>query len=107
MAESQCKAVENNQRSFCIGSQPFLPTRIPYFFNCFRYAYCHALCTSDASFLRASVITLTSQLVLARHQASRKYFAGGKWWLACAYCSCSPCASPAPPATPVRWLGLA
>lgn len=26
MAESQCKAVEINQRSFCIGSQPFLLT---------------------------------------------------------------------------------
>ena len=52
-----------------------------YFFNCFRSAYCHALCTSDASFLRASVITLTSQLVLARHQASRNVLRGesGGW----------------------------
>lgn len=48
-----------------------------YFFNCFRSAYCHALCTSDVPFLRASVIAVTSQLVLARHQAGRKSFAGG------------------------------
>ena len=46
--------------------------------SCLLSAYCHALCTSDASFLRASVITLTSQLVLARHQAGQKCFAGGK-----------------------------
>ena len=77
MAESQCKAVEINQRSFLHRlTAIFADAQSHYFFNRFRYAYCHALCTSDASFLRASVITLTSQLVLARHQAGRNILRG-------------------------------
>ena len=37
---------------------------------------CHALCSSDVAFLRASVIPLTSQLVLARSLAAL-FFCGG------------------------------
>ena len=70
------QAVEINQRSFASAHSHFCRHAFHYFFNRFRYAYCHALCTSDVPFLRTSVITLTSQLVLARHQAGRNILRG-------------------------------
>ena len=108
MAVSQCKAVEELTEELCISSQPSLPTRIPYFFNCFRSAYCHALCASDVfhSFVPQSLQTHFTTCACTA-SGRPKYFAGGKWWPACAHCSCAPCSSPAPPATPVRWLGRA
>ena len=48
-----------------------------YFFNCFRSAYCHALCTSDASFLRTSVISSLHNLCLHGIRPA-EMFCGGK-----------------------------
>jgi hypothetical protein len=39
----------------CFCSPPSLPTHRPYFFQLLPFTYCHALCTSDASFLRSVV----------------------------------------------------
>lgn len=76
------KLMKNKQRCFALSHSHLCRHASRYFFNCFRYAYCHALCTSDValrSFSRASFthfIPLTSQLVLARSLAAF-IFCGG------------------------------
>jgi hypothetical protein len=62
----------------CINTQPSLPTHDSYFFQLLPFSYCHALCTSDVAFLRTSVITLTSQLVLCTAYVRPLFFAGGQ-----------------------------
>lgn len=42
------------------------------------YRGCHALCTSDAPFVRTSLIPLTSQLVLARLMSGLYFLRGAK-----------------------------
>jgi len=76
--EQKQTSVEKNKAVFAFAHHHFLPTHVPYFFKCFRFAYCHALCASDVlhSFVPHSLQTHFT--TYSRHGfGAHRFFSGG------------------------------
>ena len=111
MAVAQKQRMKNFLKVFCFAPQPSLPTHLLMALQKTSLCFCHALCGSDASFVRSVVppslthcthFTTCASTVYGRPKPLRGEIGGGH-----APFSCAPCSAQAPPATPVRLRGRA